>query len=460
MKLPRMAFPLGVSGARTQAAVAPRVTACTALLLLAVVALQAAPGLLLGSAGTTGDTSDSPRIPEPVLFRKLQQVDVQQAPSLHAGFGQAHGGAGDATSPDARIAVLCDLGEAHARSGDAAKSIACLQEALQMLHSSEVVSLSKRSRARLAGKLYRRVLSINRINSHMRETLRATTSAIPASIPGETSARENSKTVAARAVIASERVPISLGPIELQDLVKELMNLRELKKADATVVAALKAYYAKGDRVAAAVAYNLLGWVRRAQERYPEAARRHLQALSLTLQACGPDAAGSPMAEAAYQGLSLVQAYYDAGTPEKAKALLHEAKAAADAAGVSQDEPGRLRGERLLRADAQARNVVAALARNVGGFSKGMSTELQDLVRDQRESQRLARSDAKVAAALAEYRAEKESLRANAQFRADTRLRRSLRASVRLAAVMSRAAAASGREAVAGVSSVSETALV
>merc|ERR1719375_394028 len=225
-----------------------------------------------------------------------------------------------------------------------------------------------------------------------------------------------------------------MGPpsaAKLRDLVNDLMNSEELKKADAAVVTALDAYQAKGDWMAAATAHNLLGWIRRAQERYPEAARRHMRALALALQAGGPVAAESREAEAAYQGLSFVQAsFHYVGRPEQAVALLHEAVAAADAAGVPQDSPGRKWGERRLRANARSAIAaapappraqgpqdtvgdVAEAARQVspalrsGRVAKGppSAAKLRDTVNDLMNSQELKKADAAVVTALDAYQA-------------------------------------------------------
>jgi len=160
-----------------------------------------------------------------------------------------------------------------------------------------------------------------------------------------------SKTVYRTRECQTRRADDPPRPEYLRALVSDCIRKSEvmkIKEADDAVVAALDAYQAKGDRMAAASAQNLLGWIRRAEERYPEAGRRHMQALALALQAGGPDAAESEEAEAAYTGLSIVQI-----TTQDAATLLEEAVAAADAAGVPSDSPGRVWGERRLRANAR-----------------------------------------------------------------------------------------------------------
>merc|ERR1719313_1848700 len=264
-----------------------------------------------------------------------------------------------AASAEERLSALRDLREAQSRSRgnsrptgtkDFAGSAAPRGEAERSAGSPGASVES--SRGPKARTVTSGPMSSDELMEHMRKVSRL----------GRAMLQKWKKQASAKGSPALRSGRAAKGPpsaAKLRDIVNDLMNSQELKKADAAVVTALDAYQAKEDWMAAATAHNLLGWIRRAQERYPEAARRHMRALALALQAGGPAAAESREAEAAYQGLSFVQAsFHYVGRPEQAVALLHEAVAAADAAGVPQDSPGRKWGERRLRANA--RSAIAA----------------------------------------------------------------------------------------------------
>lgn len=202
---------------------------------------------------------------------------------------------------------------------------------------------------------------------------------------------------------------VVVRPEKLWDHVHELINAQKLTDAESAVEAALDAYRAKGHQVAIAAGHNLLGWVRRAQGRNPEAARLHMQALTLSLKAGGPLSAGTPVARAAYEGLSRVQASFNhAGRTGEAAALLRDVVAAAEAARVRQDDPGRKRGERRLQANAWSAALAARAATAAGRRAAAPpgASELQDLVIGLVKTRELPQAEAAATSALGAYEAE------------------------------------------------------
>merc|ERR1719379_2262801 len=128
------------------------------------------------------------------------------------------------------------------------------------------------------------------------------------------------------------------------------MHKGMFERAHGIALVMLEGHKAKGDKMAAASAHNLLGEICSVQEQYREAARNYMQALTWALQAGGPDAAGSDVADSAYRGLSMMLTTFPyTQRPEEAAALLQDAMVASDTAGVPQDNPNRERGEFQLR---------------------------------------------------------------------------------------------------------------
>lgn len=299
-----------------------------------------------------------------------------------------------------RVAVLSDLAEVLQDGGDVEASLARLRDALGALRALESGGMAGGQRARLGAGLQRRAgMACRALGdvpgalAHLGEALKwesdasaraelveriaeleraagpsaaTVRSSEPEAAPAEREEPRRSHQPAAAAspqprVESDEPAPIDgkvPTPSDLRDLTIDLMNdwrtSADLRKAETTVVSVLDKYEARGDEAAAATAHNLLGWIRRAEERYPEAGRRYMRALVLALKAGGPDPAGSQEAEIAYQGLSFVQAsFHYVGRPKEAAKLFEDAVAAADAAGVPTHSQGRKWGERRLKANAR-----------------------------------------------------------------------------------------------------------
>lgn len=294
-----------------------------------------------------------------------------------------------AVSAEERWAALSDLGDLHARRGDAAKSKACLGEAQEILRSSDIYAEE-----------------IRRIKG-AKATEPSAGSAPASQAPDSTAGLAGT----AAGSLQGPR-PAGLSSQQLQDSVKDLLNAGELEKAESAVADALDAYRARDESVAIASAHNVFGWVRRAQGRLPEAAQLHLEALTLSLKAGGPLSAGTPVADAAYRGLSNIQASLSsAGKTQEAAALLTSAVAVADAARVRQDDPARKRGESRLRPSSPP-TVLAGRAAAASGRKAGppRPAELRDSVIGLVRARDLKRAEAAVVAALDTYQLKQDPM--------------------------------------------------
>lgn len=265
-----------------------------------------------------------------------------------------------APSEEDRALVLGDAGEAHLRREtlrSALEAADLLQEALDLLSAAERAAKAGADAggaARTTSQEHRR-----RLQRLLEEALRAVAARLgPARHPQEDPPRSAATTKEAGCIggwapqrkadciSKTDVVPASGGLSRLREEVGEHLNRWDLRGAEATITAALEGRSGP----VPALALNLLGRVRRSQERLPEAAELHRQALAAALEAGGD---GARDAEEAYEGLSFLQAtFHRAGQPDDAVALYAEAVAIAGAAGVLPENRGRKDGERRLRANA------------------------------------------------------------------------------------------------------------